>query len=80
MDDNLKGLPEEDRRAHKEIRNLKKRYDSDIIFTYIGPGLISVNPFKKLPYFTQKEVDLYQGAASFENPPHIYALADNMYR
>jgi myosin-1 len=40
----------------------------------------SVNPFKQLPYFTQKEIDLYQGAASFENPPHIYALADTMYR
>ena len=42
--------------------------------------LISVNPFKQLPYFTQKEIEIYQGAASFENPPHIYALADNMYR
>ena len=62
------------------LDNLKKRYDSDIIFTYIGPVLISVNPFKQLPYFTQKEIEIYQGAASFENPPHIYALADNMYR
>ena len=23
---------------------------------------------------------MYQGAAQYENPPHIYALADNMYR
>jgi myosin-1 len=62
------------------LENLKKRYEADIIFTYIGPVLISVNPFKKLPYFTQKEIDIYQGAASYENPPHVYALADNMYR
>ncbi|XP_015258865.1 PREDICTED: unconventional myosin-Ie-like [Cyprinodon variegatus] len=60
--------------------NLKKRYMDDYIFTYIGPVLISVNPFKQLPYFTDREVELYQGAASYENPPHIYALADNMYR
>uniref|UniRef100_A0A7N8XFX6 Osteoclast-stimulating factor 1 n=1 Tax=Mastacembelus armatus TaxID=205130 RepID=A0A7N8XFX6_9TELE len=60
--------------------NLKKRYMDDFIFTYIGPVLISVNPFKQLPYFTDKEVELYQGAAQYENPPHIYALADNMYR
>lgn len=30
--------------------------------TYIGPVLISVNPFKQLPYFTEREVELYQGA------------------
>ena len=52
----------------------------DWIFTYIGPVLISVNPFKQMNYFTDKEVDMYQGAATYENPPHIYALADNMYR
>ncbi|KAJ0000657.1 hypothetical protein NQD34_012499 [Periophthalmus magnuspinnatus] len=60
--------------------NLRKRYNDDYIFTYIGPVLISVNPFKQLPYFTDREVELYQGAAQYENPPHIYALADNMFR
>ncbi|MBN3300010.1 MYO1E protein, partial [Amia calva] len=62
------------------VDNLKKRYMDDYIFTYIGAVLISVNPFKQLPYFTDREVELYQGAAQYENPPHIYALADNMYR
>ncbi|KAG9470992.1 hypothetical protein GDO78_016125 [Eleutherodactylus coqui] len=62
------------------VDNLKKRYMDDFIFTYIGPVLISVNPFKQLPYFTEKEIELYQGAAQYENPPHIYALADTMYR
>uniref|UniRef100_A0A8C9YC38 Osteoclast-stimulating factor 1 n=1 Tax=Sander lucioperca TaxID=283035 RepID=A0A8C9YC38_SANLU len=60
--------------------NLKKRYMDDYIFTYIGAVLISVNPFKQLPYFTDREVEIYQGAAQYENPPHIYALADTMYR
>lgn len=62
------------------VENLRKRYMDDQIFTYIGPVLVSVNPFKQLPYFTNKQVDQYQGAASYENPPHIYALADTMYR
>eukprot|EP00063_Salmo_salar_P082640 XP_014057475.1 PREDICTED: unconventional myosin-If-like [Salmo salar] len=44
--------------------NLKKRYMDDYIFTYIGSVLISVNPFKQLPYFTDREVELYQGAVS----------------
>ena len=42
--------------------------------------LISVNPFKEMPYFTDKDMEMYQGAAQYENPPHIYALADDMYR
>ncbi|XP_044305252.1 unconventional myosin-Ie-like [Varanus komodoensis] len=62
------------------VENLKKRFMDDFIFTYIGPVLISVNPFKQLPYFTDREIDMYQGAAQYENPPHIYALADSMYR
>jgi hypothetical protein len=32
--------------------------------TYIGPVLVSVNPFKSMPYFTEKEIELYQGAVS----------------
>ncbi|KAG0427838.1 hypothetical protein HPB47_025125 [Ixodes persulcatus] len=62
------------------VDNLRKRYLEDQIFTYIGPVLVSVNPFKQLPYFTGKQVEQYQGAAFYENPPHVYALADNMYR
>ncbi|KAK5907011.1 hypothetical protein CesoFtcFv8_004903 [Champsocephalus esox] len=62
------------------VDNLKKRYMDDYIFTYIGPVLISINPFKQMPYFTDREVELYQGAAQYENPPHIYALSDYMYR
>ncbi|NWR99662.1 MYO1F protein, partial [Motacilla alba] len=62
------------------VENLKKRFMDDFIFTYIGPVLISVNPFKQMPYFTDREIELYQGAAQYENPPHIYALTDNMYR
>lgn len=34
--------------------------------TYIGPVLISVNPFKQMPYFGEKEVEMYQGAVSLK--------------
>ncbi|XP_012265926.2 unconventional myosin-Ie-like [Athalia rosae] len=60
--------------------NLKKRYMDDYIFTCIGPVLVSINPFKQMPYFGDKEIEIYQGAAPYENPPHIYGLADEMYR
>ncbi|KAK7115759.1 unconventional myosin-Ie-like isoform X2 [Littorina saxatilis] len=62
------------------VENLKKRFMEDCIYTYIGPVLVSVNPFKQLKIYTEQEIDIYQGAAQYENPPHVYALADDMYR
>ncbi|XP_076066450.1 unconventional myosin-Ie-like isoform X2 [Oratosquilla oratoria] len=62
------------------VENLKKRFMEDKIYTYIGPVLVAVNPFKQLPYFGEKEVEIYQGAYHYEVPPHIYAIAYDMYR
>ncbi|ESN91739.1 hypothetical protein HELRODRAFT_165806 [Helobdella robusta] len=62
------------------VENLKKRFMDDCIYTYIGPVLISVNPFKNLPIYSDKEIDQYRGAASYENAPHVFALSDSMYR
>jgi myosin-1 len=62
------------------VDNLYKRYNNDLIYTYIGPVLIAVNPYKNLPYFTEKEIEQYHGSAAHENPPHIYALADSMFQ
>lgn len=39
--------------------------------TYIGPVLVSVNPFKAMPYFTEKEIELYQGAVKKKYKLHI---------
>ncbi|KAJ3254742.1 Unconventional myosin-Ie, partial [Chytriomyces hyalinus] len=60
--------------------NLKKRINADLMFTYIGPTLVAVNPYKKLPYFSEKEIEQYNGSAAYEHPPHIYALADKMFQ
>jgi len=37
--------------------------------TCIGPVLVSVNPFKQMPYFGEKEIELYQGAVSIKILP-----------
>jgi myosin I len=66
--------------------NLKKRFGyltrimADLMFTYIGPTLVAINPYKKMNYFTEKEIEMYNGAAAYEHPPHIYAVADRMYQ
>nr|XP_020505561.1 unconventional myosin-Ih [Labrus bergylta] len=62
------------------LSNLKKRFSKDLIYTYIGTLLVSVNPYKELDIYNKKQMDLYMGVNFFELPPHIYALADNAYQ
>ncbi|XP_036382610.1 unconventional myosin-Ih [Megalops cyprinoides] len=61
------------------LDNLKKRFSKDLIYTYIGTLLVSVNPYKELDIYTKKQMDIYMGVNFYELPPHIYALADNAY-
>ncbi|XP_073956777.1 unconventional myosin IC-like isoform X1 [Choristoneura fumiferana] len=62
------------------IDNLKKRFNENIIYTYIGNVLISVNPYKHLPIYTEEKTQQYYKKAFFEAPPHVFAIADNAYR
>lgn len=62
------------------IDNLRKRFSENIIYTYIGNVLISVNPYKNLPIYTEEKSKLYFNKAFFEAPPHVFAIADNAYR
>ncbi|XP_023269398.1 unconventional myosin-Ih [Seriola lalandi dorsalis] len=61
------------------LSNLNKRFSKDLIYTYIGTLLVSVNPYKELDIYNRKQMDIYMGVNFFELPPHIYALADNAY-
>uniref|UniRef100_A0A8C7VQF4 Myosin IH n=1 Tax=Oncorhynchus mykiss TaxID=8022 RepID=A0A8C7VQF4_ONCMY len=61
------------------LDNLKKRFSENLIYTYIGTLLVSVNPYKELDIYSKKQMDIYMGVNFFELPPHIFALADNAY-
>ncbi|TNN56670.1 Unconventional myosin-Ih [Liparis tanakae] len=61
------------------LSNLRKRFSRDLIYTYIGTLLVSVNPYKQLDVYSHALMDVYKGVNFFELPPHIYALADNAY-
>ncbi|TPX44704.1 hypothetical protein SeLEV6574_g04325 [Synchytrium endobioticum] len=61
------------------IHNLKLRYYSNLIYTYSGLFLVAVNPYKKLPIYTEEVVKMYRGRKRAEMPPHVYAVSDAAY-
>lgn len=39
-----------------------------------------VNPYKKLPIYTEKIMERYKGIKRHEVPPHVFAITDTAYR
>uniref|UniRef100_A0A480HXW9 Myosin-14 isoform 2 n=1 Tax=Sus scrofa TaxID=9823 RepID=A0A480HXW9_PIG len=62
------------------LHNLRERYFSGLIYTYSGLFCVVVNPYKQLPIYSEKIIDMYKGKKRHEMPPHIYAIADTAYR
>ncbi|XP_047456890.1 unconventional myosin-Ib isoform X2 [Mugil cephalus] len=62
------------------IENLRKRFDHNEIYTYIGSVVISMNPYRPLPIYTPEKVEEYRNRNFYELSPHIFALADEAYR
>ncbi|KAE8626610.1 hypothetical protein XENTR_v10006681 [Xenopus tropicalis] len=60
--------------------NLKERFKSDEIYTYIGNVVISVNPYKSLPIYSPEKVEEYRNCNLYQLKPHIYAVADDAYQ
>ncbi|MGH0118756.1 UNVERIFIED_CONTAM: hypothetical protein FKN15_062218 [Acipenser sinensis] len=62
------------------LHNLRERYFSGLIYTYSGLFCVVVNPYKMLPIYSEKIIEMYKGKKRHEIPPHIYSIADNAYR
>uniref|UniRef100_A0A673B7D5 Myosin, heavy chain 11a, smooth muscle n=1 Tax=Sphaeramia orbicularis TaxID=375764 RepID=A0A673B7D5_9TELE len=62
------------------LHNLRERYFSGLIYTYSGLFCVVVNPYKMLPIYSEKIIDMYKGKKRHEVPPHIYSITDNAYR
>ncbi|KAM7010125.1 LOW QUALITY PROTEIN: unconventional myosin-XV [Tautogolabrus adspersus] len=61
------------------LMNLKKRYDQELVYTYIGSILVSVNPYKLLNIYGTDMVLQYEGHGLSDNPPHLFAIANLSY-
>ncbi|XP_061534898.1 unconventional myosin-XV [Phycodurus eques] len=61
------------------LMNLKKRYDQELIYTYIGGILVSINPYKLLNIYGTDILLQYEGHGLSDNPPHLFALANLSY-
>ncbi|KAJ1362933.1 hypothetical protein KIN20_022660 [Parelaphostrongylus tenuis] len=62
------------------LDNLKDRFNSGHIYTYIGPILVAVNPFSFFPIYNPKYARLYSQSRKLGSlPPHIFAIADVTY-
>mmetsp|Transcript_28371 Transcript_28371/g.69116 ORF Transcript_28371/g.69116 Transcript_28371/m.69116 type:complete len:1017 (+) Transcript_28371:228-3278(+) len=63
------------------LKTLKARHASDRIYTYIGPVLLSVNPFKNISgMYSSEKVKMYRGKYIYEAEPHVFALSEDTYR
>lgn len=62
------------------VHNLHMRYQSDLIYTYSGLFLVTVNPYCPLPIYTNEYINMYKGRSREDTKPHIFAMADSAFR
>uniref|UniRef100_A0A4W4HLI2 Myosin IG n=1 Tax=Electrophorus electricus TaxID=8005 RepID=A0A4W4HLI2_ELEEL len=62
------------------LENLKLRFEEGRIYTFIGEVVVSVNPYRQMDIYGNDVIEAYRGRELYENPPHLYAVADAAYK
>mmetsp|Transcript_10588 Transcript_10588/g.25881 ORF Transcript_10588/g.25881 Transcript_10588/m.25881 type:complete len:1397 (-) Transcript_10588:192-4382(-) len=60
---------------------LRKRFERNQIYTNVGTILISVNPYQRLPLYTEQVLRKYssRGLGVVDMPPHVYNIAHDAF-
>lgn len=63
------------------LHHVRRRFLLDDIYTLVGTILVAVNPFKRLPIYSEAAMDRFRARASSASskPPHVYLTADSCY-
>ncbi|RHZ29573.1 hypothetical protein DYB37_005455, partial [Aphanomyces astaci] len=66
------------------VNELSSRYQANDIYTYIGPVLIAVNPYKLIKkngksLYDESLIEDFSGREIHENDPHPFAIAESAY-
>jgi myosin heavy chain 6/7 len=62
------------------LGNLRSRYGELLIYTYSGLFCVVINPYKRLPIYTDSVARMFMGKRRTEMPPHLFAVSDEAYR
>jgi len=59
---------------------LQKRFKNYKPYTYIGEVVVSVNPYKSLNIYNDRDIEEYKGREQWEKQPHLFALAEAVHQ
>ncbi|KZC06437.1 Myosin-IA [Dufourea novaeangliae] len=66
--------------VEKVVDNLRVRFNGGKIYTYIGEVCVSINPYRSINIYNNDYINKYKDRELFENPPHIFAIADAVHK
>jgi len=71
----------EDTSEASVVNCLKQGHRAEAVYHFIGPVLLSVNPFKQVRSMYSAEMTRkYIGRQAYELPPHVYSVAESTYK
>ena len=63
------------------IHTLRTRYQQDHIYTWVGPILVAINPYKWAPgLYSVNTMMKYNNKSETDLPPHLFAIVDTAYQ
>ncbi|KAJ1963547.1 Myosin type-2 heavy chain 1, partial [Dipsacomyces acuminosporus] len=62
------------------LHNLQVRYSMHNIYTYSGIVLVALNPFARVPLYSQDTLEAYAGRMRGELEPHLFAISEDAFQ